>query len=1023
MDIIDLSNSKDIEKESKKIVEETTGKVFNLEIAPLYKVKIIKLNDLEHIFVLVMHHIISDGWSIGIMVHELSEHYESYLSDKETKKNKLEIQYADYANWMNNWLKDEVLEQKLKYWKEKLEGIPEILELPLDYTRPPLQTFNGDSINFVIEKDTIDKLRNINIKEGLTNFMSLLTVFQILLSKYSRQDDIVIGSPIANRTHSKVEELIGFFVNTLIIRNQLDINSTVIETLKQTRAIILESFNNSDVPFEYIVDAVQPERSMSHSPLFQVAFVYQNNVNDSLKLKGLEIENYKFENTTAKYDITLYVKENKDDLLFTFEYNTDLFNKNTIKRLSNHFVKILEQVVSTPRMKLSNISLLLGNEYVQLVENINQTEFNFEKDKCIHTIFEETAKTQPDATAITYSEFELGTLYTHELSYNELNIKVNKLAHFLIKNGVTYESIVAVSTARSFDLMISVLAILKAGAAFLPIDPTYPDERIKYMLKDSGVSIVITQSIFSRIYSNFNGKVVLLDDNSKEIEEENSEDPNIKTYPENLAYVIYTSGTTGKPKGTLLQHQGTINLAQVQKKAFNITSQSRVFQFSSLSFDAFVWETVMALLNGASLNLASQEIITSGEDLVKTFMGVGITTVTLPPSVLSIIPSDYSQNENLKNLQTIIVAGEKCSSELAKKWSENRNFINAYGPTETTVCASMYICSENCETSPHIGKAIDNFKLYILDRNLNPVPIGVPGELYISGVGLSRGYHKKPGLTAEKFIPNPFSNEIGSRMYSTGDLVKYLPDGNIQFIGRIDSQIKLRGFRIEIGEIVSVISRYPNISEVIVTVREDKPGIKQLVAYFTTNIESTLDISKLRAFIRKELPDYMVPTAYVTLDKFPLTPNKKVDYRALPKPSIGDKVNKAKFVKPRNETETTITNIGKELLGIDQMGIYDNFFELGGHSLLATQFISRIKESFNKEISLRSLFEKPTIAELAEIINSTEIEKEEESIDIEERSEKSIEDLINEIDTLSDSEVEQLVKGDVRPNTGEKAFD
>ena len=564
---------------------------------------------------------------------------------------------------------------------------------------------------------------------------------------------------------------------------------------------------------------------------------------------------------------------------------------------------------------------------------------------------------------------------------------------------------------------------MKTGAAFLPIDPTYPEERIKYMLKDSGVSVVLTQSIFTGIYSNFEGKVIILDDNANKIENEKENNPQVKTYSENLAYVIYTSGTTGKPKGTLLQHKGAINLAQVQKKAFNISNKCNIFQFASLSFDAFVWETLMALLNGASLNLASQEIITSGEDLVKAFIGLEITTVTLPPSVLSIIPSEYAQNDSLSKLETIIVAGEKCSSELTKKWAKNRKFINAYGPTETTVCASMFFCDPNCQISPPIGKAIDNFKLYILDRNLNPVPVGIPGELYIAGVGLSRGYHNKPDLTAEKFIPNPFSDEIGSRMYATGDLVKYLNNGNIQFIGRIDSQVKLRGFRIEIGEIVSVISRYPTINEVIVIVREDKPGIKQLVAYFTTNSESKLDIGQLRSFIRKELPDYMVPTAYVTLEKFPLTLNKKIDYRALPKPTSIDKVNKTKFVEPRNETEKIIAEIGKELLDIEQMGIYDNFFELGGHSLLATQFISKLKSAFNKEISLKVLFEKPTIAELAEIIKNMEKTDDEDTFIIEERSEKSIKDLINEIDNLSNSEIEQLLKGSDGENTGEKPFD
>ena len=1005
LDIYDLSKRDDIERETKKIVQETAAYIFNLQEYPLVKLKIIKLKDNEHILVVVMHHIISDGWSIGIMINELSEHYEKYLSDKNYSVQSLDIQYSDYANWMNNWLKDELLESKLKYWKDNLKGIPEVLELPLDYTRPPVQTFNGASIGFSIDEKYSEKLNSINKKEGLTNFMSLLTIFEILLTKYSRQDDIVVGSPIANRTHSKIENLIGFFVNTLIIRNKLNLNNTFIETLKQTRSVILEAFNNSDVPFEFIVDAIQPERSMSHSPIFQVAFVYQNNNNELFSLKGLEAENYNFENPTSKYDLTLYIKENKNELHFSFEYNTDLFKEETIKRISNHFVKILEQVIENPKIKLSDIILLSENEYVELVNNLNNTKVEVDFSKCIHEVFQDVAANYPNDIAVTYSEFENGTLYTNELDYKDFNKRANKLANYLVKNGIGNESIVAISMARSLDLMVSVFAVLKAGAAFLPIDPTYPEERIKYMLQDSGVHIVITQSIFSNLFHNFTGNVILLDEEYETIEKEDGNNLNTKTSPQNLAYVIYTSGTTGKPKGTLMQHQGAVNLANVQKKAFNITNKSKVFQFASLSFDAFVWETLMALLNGASLNLTSHEIITSGEDLVKAFIGLNITTVTLPPSVLSIIPAEYSTSKSLGNLETIIVAGEKCSSELSNKWTKNRKFVNAYGPTETTVCASMFICNKECKIVPPIGKAIDNFQLYILDRNLNPVPIGVPGELYIAGIGLSRGYHNKPDLTAEKFIPNPFSTVKGSRMYSTGDLVKYLPNGNIQFIGRIDSQIKLRGFRIEIGEIVTVISRYPNINEVIVTVREDKPGIKQLVAYFTTNIDSTIDIGLLRTFVRKELPDYMVPSAYVALDKFPLTLNKKIDYRALPVPSSVDKVIKTKFVKPRNEIEAKIAQIGQELLGLEQMGIYDNFFDLGGHSLLATQFISKIKSTFNKEISLRALFEKPTIAELAEILQKTNEIKEEDKIISEDRSDKSIEDLLNEIESLDDNNI------------------
>jgi len=512
---------------------------------------------------------------------------------------------------------------------------------------------------------------------------------------------------------------------------------------------------------------------------------------------------------------------------------------------------------------------------------------------------------------------------------------------------------------------------------------------------------------------NFVGKIILIDSDLDAIEHEDIADVRIVIRPNNLAYVIYTSGSTGNPKGTLLHHEGLINLAYEQQKEFRITNKSNVLQFSSLSFDAFVWETVMALLNGASLNLVTQEIISSGEELVKVMKSLDISTITLPPSVLSVIPNKYAKE--LDNLETIIVAGEKCSSELVNKWSKNRQFVNAYGPTETTVCASMFICPDDCLVNPPIGKSITNFAMYILDGNLNPLPEGIPGELYISGIGLARGYHNKPELSAENFIPNPFASVHGSRMYRSGDLVKYMQSGEIEFIGRVDNQIKLRGFRIELGEIESVISSYPIINETIAIAREDSPGITQIVAYMISSNKESVDLGDLRAFIRTKLPEYMVPVTFVLLDEFPLSPSKKIDYKALPVPDVSNKTTKVEYVEPRNETEKIIAQIGMELLGIQKMGIHDNFFELGGHSLLATQYVSRIKSSLGKEISLKTLFEYPTIAKLVIQLNLIQKKSNSEKIEITKQSRGSSDllDLVNELDNLSDEEVKEILEKEI----------
>ena len=1019
-DLSEVDNS-DIEEKIKELAQSEASKVFNLSKLPLFSMLLVKIKDDEYVFMITMHHIISDGWSMSIMIKELAHLYRAQVENEETTLPELNIQYADFAQWQREWLSGENLEKQFGYWENELSEISEKIDIPTDKPRPSVQTFNGDNLSFELSNEMSKKFIDFAKSLNFTPYMVSLAAFNILLHKYANQNTIIVGSPIANRNRKEIENLIGIFVNTLVLRTDFNSGDKVTDILKQVREKTLKAYLNQDLPFEHLVDKLSPDRDMSHSPIFQVAFVFQNTPHDKLELPGIEIKPVKYGNKISKYDLTLYLRINDDKLFGTFEYNTDLFESETIYRMKEHFINILQSVVSNAKQKVSRLSLLSSKELEERIRNWKTKNRTVIEQKNLPQAFYKIAQRNSSEIAVTFSEFDKDTLFTDEISYKELNDKSNQLARYLLKLGLQSEDLVGVSTHRSLDLIIAILGIVKAGGAFIPIDPNYPTERIEYMISDSDMNYLITQEQLKPNIEDFNGKIILIDSERDLIENENIDNILVDIDPENLAYAIYTSGSTGNPKGTLLNHRGLINLAYTQQKAFNITNRSKVLQFSSLSFDAFVWETVMALLNGASLNLVTKEIISSAMDLVKVLKALEITTVTLPPSVLNVIPEKYS--DELKELKTIIVAGEKCTSDLAIKWNKTRQFVNAYGPTETTVCASMFNCPESCSVNPPIGKEINNFTLYVLDPELNPVPIGIPGELYISGLGLARGYHNQPSLTASKFIPNPFTNIPGERMYKSGDLVKLLPSGDIDFIGRIDNQVKLRGFRIELGEIESVISSHPKIKNAIVMLREDSPGIKQLAAYIILLEKDSLDLGELRTFIRAKLPEYMVPVSYVILDEYPLTPSKKIDYKSLPIPEAKHKTLKSEYVAPRNDIEKKLAEIISNLLNVKKVGIYDNFFDLGGHSLLATQFISRVKEVFNKDIELRSLFEKPTIAELSVIINNLEIDNEEVKILQEERSEKSIEDLVNEIQELSDDGIEKLLNDEGKQLKGDQRFD
>ncbi|WP_456439958.1 amino acid adenylation domain-containing protein [Caldithrix abyssi] len=1003
VDLSDLPEEQALRK-ARELARADALKPFDLEKGPLFRILLLKLNDNDHLVLFNMHHIITDGWSTGILVREMAAIYNALSDGKPSPLSPLPIQYADFTVWQQNWLQGEVLEKHLQFWQEYIGENPPVLELPTDHPRPAMQTFNGRSLRYDLPADLSQQVVKFSQKQGVTLFMTLLAAFQSLMHRYSGQDKILIGSPIANRNRSEIENLIGFFVNTLVFKAEFEHDLDFKTLVKQVRENTLQAYAHQDLPFEKLVEALQPERDMSHSPIFQVAFILQNMPSEQLKLKHITIESFPPENPTSKYDLTLYTGQCDNRLVCFWEYNSDLFEEATIRRMMQHFENLLRQATAHPDHKIDYIDFLTEQEKNWLFKEWNNTERPFPADKTVHALFEELAAKQHEQPAVQYED--------QILSYDQLNRKANQLARYLKESGLQTDQIVGISLPRSLNVAVAILGILKAGGGFLNIDPAYPRDRIAYMIEDSGLRFVITDQKLAEMLPLDKTKAILLDRDGALIEKHSEQNLNLPIYPDNLAYVIYTSGSTGRPKGTLLGHRGLCNLFQAQQAAFNIRPHSRILQFSSLSFDASVWETVMALLNGATLVFTSQENLVTGQGLHAVLKDQKITAVTLPPSVLAVLPE-----EPLPELRTIITAGEKCTSDLVQRWGKGRQFVNAYGPTETTVCASMYETDPQAPIEPPIGKPIDNFQLYVVDQHLMPVPVGVPGELCIAGVGLARGYLNRPGLTAERFVANPFSKKAGERMYRSGDLVRWRSDGNLEFLGRIDHQVKLRGFRIELGEIEAILTGHPKIRDAAALVREDTPGHQLLVAYYVTEDGDSLVSGELKSYLKEQLPDYMVPAVFVHLKKMPLTPNGKVDRKALPKPDQQRDVSSA-YVAPRNESEQTLAEIVGELLNLQKVGVHDNFFDLGGHSLLATKFMSRIREKFNVELPLRILFEKPTVAELAKAIEEQQSAPAEETITRVEREEKSLEELLTELDQLSDEEVKRLLD-DERENDGE----
>ncbi|ODH00206.1 hypothetical protein A4S05_34205 [Nostoc sp. KVJ20] len=974
---------------AQKLLEQKAIEPFDLAHDALIRATLIVLSPTEHWLLVCMHHVVSDGWSIGVFVQELQALYNAYSISQPSPLLPLPIQYADFALWQRQWLQGEVLQNHLSYWEKQLANAPTFLPLPTDRPRPAVQTFNGSYHVLTLSVELTQRLLELSQQQGCTLFMTLLAAYNTLLYRYTGQEDILVGTPIANRDRTELEGLIGFFVNTLVMRTDLVGNPSFNELLLRLRETAFGAYAHQDLPFEMLVEALQPERDLSHTPLFQVMFVLLNAPMSEIELTELSVSGLPIEITTSKFDLTLSMENTPNGLFGWWEYNADLFDSSTIERMTGHFLTLLEAIVANPSERISQLPMLTASEQQQLLVEWNDTSVDYPQDKCIHQLFEEQVERTPDAVAVVFEN--------QQLTYHELNSRANQLAHYLRSLGVGADVLVGICVERSLEMLVGLLGILKAGGAYVPLDPEYPQERLRFILEDAQVSVLLTQQHLVEKLPECQAQLVSLDTNWQFISQLAQENPITDVQANNLAYVIYTSGSTGKPKGVQISHKSVSNFLSAMQQRPGITEQDTLLAVTTISFDIAALEIFLPISVGACLVIARRDVTLDGKELFDLLVKSKATIMQATPATWRLLLDSNFQFSDLK----ILCGGEALPGDLVNELlARSASVWNLYGPTETTIWSS--VCQlESSESLISIGRPIDNTQIYILDQNLQPVPVGVPGELHIGGAGLAKGYLNRPDLTQEKFIPNPFCRSRGAgeqgnrgageqgnrgageqgsrgaevlpnsqspilspRLYKTGDLARYLADGNIEYLGRIDNQVKIRGFRIELGEIEAALSQHPHVQASCVIAREDTPGDKRLVAYIVPQLQVTLTISELRSDLKKKLPDYMVPSAIVILESLPLTPNGKIDRRALPAPEPSSELLE-KYVAPRNPIEEILSLIWQQVLKVDLVGRHDNFFELGGHSLLATQLISRVRSSLKVELPLRSLFAAPTIAELS----------------------------------------------------------
>ncbi|MBD2360530.1 amino acid adenylation domain-containing protein [Anabaena minutissima FACHB-250] len=960
------------EIQAHKLATQEAQKPFVLSEFPLLRVTLLCLSEQEHILLLTIHHTIFDGWSIGILLRELAAIYTELCNGQPSSLPELPLQYADYSVWQQEWLQGEVLEKQLAYWKQQLDGIS-TLQLPTDRPRSALQTFQGKTYSWQIPQDLTTALETFSQKAGVTLFMTLLTAFNTLLHRYTGQDDIVVGSAIANRNWAESEGIIGLFVNSLALRTQIHGNPSFSELLSQVRDMTLAAYAHQDLPFEKLVDELQPERDLSRNPLFQVWFGLHNLPIPTLQIGDLTLTPIEVERGTTQFDLSLDIYIGKKGLAGAIEYSNELFEAGTIVRIVEHFQTLLYGIVANPKAKISELPLFTDAEKHQLLFEWNSIYTHYPEFSRIHHIFAEQAVKTPDAIAVVFGQ--------EQLTYNQLNKKANQLAEKLITMGVAPGVLVGICVERSLDMVIAPLAVLKAGGAYIPLDPAYPGERLAFMLEDAQAQVLLTQTKLVNILPAHSLQVLCLDADWPPV---TAELPSV--HPCDLAYVIYTSGSTGKAKGVMVQHHNLVNAFFAWKEAYQLCTVTSHLQMASFAFDVCTGDLIRALCSGGKLVLCPRDFLLEPQKLYELMLQEKVDCAEFVPAVLRNLMQYLAQSGQHLDFMRLLICGS--DSWYGSEYNQFRSYcgsqtrlINSFGVTEATIDSCYFETTQDLPTEclVPIGRPFANTQLYILDSHLQPVPIGVPGELYIGGAGLAQGYLHRSELTTEKFISHPFSHQPGARLYKTGDLARYLLNGEIEFLGRIDNQVKIRGYRIELPEIETILASHPKVKENVVIVREDEPGKKRLVAYAVPVEKSNLSIQELRQLIKQNLPNYMVPSAFVILDALPTTPNGKLDRRALPIPEINREEITAKFVPAQNPVESQLVQIWAEVLGIRDIGIYDNFFDLGGDSILSIQVVAKANQQ-GLQLTPKQLFQNQTIAELATVVGTHPIVQAEQGL-------------------------------------------
>jgi amino acid adenylation domain-containing protein len=950
--VLDLSgmDPQAAEAELARVSAQESERPFVLARGPLLRTRLVRIAEDSHVLLVVVHHTVFDGWSFGVFTRELIALYEAAVTGAAPELAELPVQFADYALWERERLRGSVYDELASYWQQSLAGAAS-LQLPADRVRPLLQTYDGGLETISMEGALLDRLKALGRSHGATLFMTLLAAFQVLLHRFSGQDDIVVGTVSANRSRDELAPLIGYLVNTLAIRSDLSGDPTFPELLERVRTATLGAYAHQDLPFAKLVETLRVHRDPGRHPVFQVGFNLAESYDTAFSAAGLIVEQKALQSTAAKFDLLLSAAERKDGLQIVASYASALFDRATVRRLLGHFQVLLAGIVADPEQPLSRLPVMSAADRRWEIAECNATAVEYPL-WCLHEKFEVQVKAMPDEVAV--------ELDGARLTYSQLNAQANQVARRLRELGAGPEILIGVCMQRTSDRIAALLGILKAGSGYVPLDPEYPADRLAFMVEDAHMPVVITDDLSKASVPLAAAHVVSMDRDRAALSELESSNPSHPTEQSSVAYVIYTSGSTGRPKGVVVEHRQAVNFVTGEIEHWPLGPGDRVLQFASLNFDVSVLDMFGALLSGATLVLGKSETLLSPPRLAELIRNERITFMCLPPAVLNLLA-----HEQFPDLRVVIAGGEAFSSALVRSWARpGMRFINGYGPTETTVGATMLECRDDGIDPPPIGLPLPNYTAYVLDGQLSPVPIGVAGELHLGGAGVARGYLNRPELTAERFIPDPFGDASGARLYKTGDVARRMPDGNLQFLGRLDDQVKIRGLRVELGEIEAVLAQHAAVLQAAVVVGADRAGQQQLVAYARTDpARPTPTPADLRLHLAGRLPGFMVPPHVLTLDAFPLSANGKVDRSRLPAPDSAE--NAGAYLPPRTVIEAVLVDAFGTLLNLDRIGIDDSFFELGGNSLHAMQLIARLRKDLAVDTDVTTIFLAPTAAQLA----------------------------------------------------------